>query len=261
MTLSPARSRPVSAPELAAQGSEQAAQKPRLHSRVPHRTAWRAPCWHRSPMAAAAARCAAASSGRPTSASKEAEPHAGRSPRRCRRHRHPPGRSWCSFRGRSRWPGHRTRYGQPARWRAGRPPPRPASRCGSRAFPLSEAASTIAGSTPIRSVTRRSQVSVSGGTTRPRRPPAARRGGGRRGPAGRRPAPRPRPASRLPASTGAPRARQPVVPEEADRDVRVADVGRQQLHGPYRSSRSCENCRSRTWSGARLADDPPRTSR
>ena len=40
---------------------------------------------------------------------------------------------------------------------------------------------------------------------------------------------------------GAPRARQPVVLEEADRDVRVADVGRQQLHGPYRSSRSCEN--------------------
>ena len=33
---------------------------------------------------------------------------------------------------------------------------------------------------------------------------------------------------------GAPRARQTVVLEEADRDVRVADVGRQQLHGPYR---------------------------
>ena len=37
---------------------------------------------------------------------------------------------------------------------------------------------------------------------------------------------------------GAPGARQSVVGEEPDRDVRVADVGRQQLHGPYRSSRS-----------------------
>ncbi len=44
---------------------------------------------------------------------------------------------------------------------------------------------------------------------------------------------------------GAPRARQPIVLEEADRDVRVADVGRQQLHGPYRSSRSCENGHAR----------------
>ena len=40
------------------------------------------------------------------------------------------------------------------------------------------------------------------------------------------------------ARDGPPGAGQSVVLEEADGDVRVADVGRQQLHRPYRSSRS-----------------------
>ena len=43
---------------------------------------------------------------------------------------------------------------------------------------------------------------------------------------------------RVGARDGAPRARQPIVLEQADGDVRVADVGRQQLHAAYRSSRS-----------------------